>query len=150
MSKDCHKSLNIKEGVNYFPFDYTMCKFIADLFFTNVGPVLTVFLRAKQMIHFRNDTEKKIFELLRSFLGFLFVSYTNLSTCLTGWVYDQELGPYGLNRVEAPLLNQIPCGGLICIASVDFICWNCAFDIVICLFLDPDSMSAQFFQTRLQ
>ena len=35
MSKDCHKSLNIKEGVSYFPFDYTMCKFITDLFFTN-------------------------------------------------------------------------------------------------------------------
>ena len=72
------------------------------------------------------------------------------STCLTGWVYDQELGLYWLNRVEAPLLNQIPYGSLTCTASVDFICCNCAFDIVICLFLDPDSMSAQFFQTRLQ
>ena len=41
LSKDCHKSLNIKEGVSYFPFDYTMCKFITDLFFTNVGLVLT-------------------------------------------------------------------------------------------------------------
>ena len=100
--------------------------------------MLTVCLRTKQMIHFRNDTEKKIFELLYSFLGFLFVSYTYLSTCLTSWVYDQELDLYWLNRVEAPLLNQIPCGGLICIASVDFICWNCAFDIVICLFLDLD------------
>ena len=126
-----------------------MCKFIADLFFANVGLVLTVCLRKKQMIHFRNDTEKKIFELC-SFLGFLFVSFTYLSTCLTGWVYDQELGPYWLNRVEAPLLNQIPCGGLIRIASVDFICWNCAFDIIICLFLDLDSMSAQFFPTRLR
>ena len=95
-------------------------------------------------------TQKEIFELLCSFLGFLFVSYTYVSTCLTGWVYDQELGLYSLNRVEAPLLNQIPFGGLICIASVDFICWNCAFDIVICLFLDLDSMSAQFFQARLQ
>ena len=70
----------------------------------------------------------------------------HLSTCLTGWVYDQELGLYWLNRVEAPLLNQIPYGSLICTdsarASVDFICWNCAFDIVICLFSDPDSMSA--------
>ena len=55
-----------------------------------------------------------------------------------------------MNRVEALLLNQIPCGSLICTASVDFICWNCAFDIVISLFLDPDSMSAQFFQKRLQ
>ena len=72
----------------------------------------------------------------------------HLSTCLTDWVYDQELGLYWLNRVEALLLNQIPC--LICTASVDFICWNCAFDIVICLFLDLDSMSALFFQTRLQ
>ena len=134
MSKDCHKSLNIKDGVSYFPCDYTMCKLITHLFFTNVGLVLTVCLRAKQMIHFKNDKEKKIFELLCSFLGFPFVSYTYLSTCLTGWVYDQELGLYWLNRVEAPLLNQIPCGGLICIASVDFICWNCAFDIVICLF----------------
>ena len=32
-SEDCHKSVNIKEGVSYFPFDYTMCKFITDLFF---------------------------------------------------------------------------------------------------------------------
>ena len=32
-SEDGHKSLNIKEGVNYFPFDYTVCKFITDLFF---------------------------------------------------------------------------------------------------------------------
>ena len=143
---DCHKSLNIKEGVSYFPFDYTMCTFITDLFFTNVGLVLTVCLRAKQIIHFRNDTEKKMFELLYSFLGFL-ICLLHLST---GWVYDQELGLYWLNRVEAPLLNQIPCGSLICTASVDFICWNCAFHIVICLFLDLDSMSAQFFQTRLQ
>ena len=51
----------------------------------------------------------------------------HLSTCLTGWVYDQELGLYWLNRVEALLLNEIPCGSLICTASVDFICWNCAF-----------------------
>ena len=64
-----------KGGGKYFPFDYTMCKFITDLFFTNVGLVLTVFLRAKQIIHFRNDTEKKMFESLCSFLGFLFVSY---------------------------------------------------------------------------
>ena len=63
-------------GGSYFPFDYTMCKFITDLFFTNVGLVLAVCLSAKQIIHFRNDTEKKIFELLCSFLGFLFVSYT--------------------------------------------------------------------------
>ena len=75
LSKDCHKSLNIKEGVSYFPFDYTMCKFITDLFFTNVGLVLTVCLQAKQIIHFRNNTEKKMFELLCSLLGFLFVSY---------------------------------------------------------------------------
>ena len=27
LSKDCLKSLNIKE-VSYFPFNYTMCKFI--------------------------------------------------------------------------------------------------------------------------
>ena len=32
LSKDCHKSLNIKEEVSYFPFDCTMCKFITDLF----------------------------------------------------------------------------------------------------------------------
>ena len=73
LSKDCHKSLNIKEG---YPFDYTICKFLTDLFFSNVGQVLTVCLRAKQIIHFRNNTEKKMFELLSSFLGFLFVSYT--------------------------------------------------------------------------
>ena len=64
LSKDCHKRLNIKEGVSYFPFDYTMCKFITDLFFTNVGLVLTACLLAKQIIHFSNDTEKKMFELL--------------------------------------------------------------------------------------
>ena len=45
LRKDCHKSLNIKKGVSYFPFDYTMCKFITDLFFTNVSLVLTVCLR---------------------------------------------------------------------------------------------------------
>ena len=72
----------------------------------------------------------------------------HLSTCLTDWVYDQELGLYWLNRVQALLL--IPCGSLICTASADFICWNCAFDNVICFFLDLDSLSAQFFQTRLQ
>ena len=37
LSKDCHKSLSIKEGVSYFPFDCAMCNFITDLFFTNVG-----------------------------------------------------------------------------------------------------------------
>ena len=39
LSKDCHKSLRIKEGVSCFPFDCAMCKFITDLFFTNVGLV---------------------------------------------------------------------------------------------------------------
>ena len=63
-----------------------------------------------------------------------------LSTCLNGWVYDQELGLYWLNSAEPPLLKQIPCGSLTCIALVDFVCWNCAFHIVICLFLDLDSM----------
>ena len=143
LSRDCHKSLSIKEGVSYFPFDCAMCKFITDLFFTNVGLVLTVYLRAKQIIHFRNDTEKKMFELLCS--SRIALCLLHLSTCLTGCVYDL----YWLNMVEAPLLNQIPCDSLICTASVDFICWNCAFNIVICLFLDLDSMSAQFFQTRL-
>ena len=75
-SEDCHKSVNIKEGVSYFPFDYTMCKFITDLFFTNVGLLLTVCLRAKQIIHIRNDTEKKMFELSCSLPGLFFVSYT--------------------------------------------------------------------------
>ena len=37
LSKDCHKSLSIKERVSYFPFDCAMCKFITDLIFTNVG-----------------------------------------------------------------------------------------------------------------
>ena len=46
MSKDCHKSLSIKEEVSYFPFDCAMCKFInlTDLFFTNVGPVFGPFI----------------------------------------------------------------------------------------------------------
>ena len=88
-------------------------------------------------------------------LNFMFFSRIpflspKLNICLTGWVYVQELGLYWVNRVEALLLNQIPCGSLICTASVDFICWNCAFDIVICLFLNLDSISAQFFKTRLQ
>ena len=75
--EDCQKSLNIKEGVSYFSFNFTICKFITDLFFfTNLVPALTVCLRAKQIIHFRNDTEMKIFELLCAFLGFLFVSHT--------------------------------------------------------------------------
>ena len=39
LSKDCHKSVSIKEEVSYFPFDCAMCKFITDLFFTNVGLV---------------------------------------------------------------------------------------------------------------
>ena len=76
LSKDCHKSLSIKEGVSYLSFDCAMCKFITALFFTNVGLVLTVYLRAKQIIHFRNDTVKEMFELLCSFLGLLFVFYT--------------------------------------------------------------------------
>ena len=44
-----------------------MCKFITDLFLTNVGLVLTVCLRAKRTRHFRNDTEKKC-------LNFMFFS----------------------------------------------------------------------------
>ena len=43
-SKDGHKK-NIKEGVSYFPFDYTVCKFTTDLFFyecrTNVNRLFT-------------------------------------------------------------------------------------------------------------
>ena len=74
-SEDGHKSLNIREGVSYFPFDYTVCKFITDLFFTNVVLVLTVCLRAKQTVYFRNDTEKKMFGSLCSLPGLLFVSY---------------------------------------------------------------------------
>ena len=74
-SEDCHKSVNIMEGVSYFPFDYAMYKFITDLFLTIVGLVLTVCLQAKQIIHIRNDTEKKTFELLCSLPGLLFVSY---------------------------------------------------------------------------
>ena len=62
LSKDCHKSLSIKEGVSYFPFDCAMCKFITDLFFTNVGPVFDLLFTSKQIIHFRNDTEKEMFE----------------------------------------------------------------------------------------
>ena len=87
-------------------FDYTMCKFITDFFFTDVGLVLTVRLRAKEMIHFRNDTEKKMFELC----SFYALCLLHLSTCLTGWVYDHELGLYWLTRVEAPVLNPILCG----------------------------------------
>ena len=125
-----------------------MCKFITDLFFTNVGLVLP-FVYELSGSGISGMTQKK------KCLNFMFFSRIpflspKLSTCLTGWVYDQELGLYLVNRVEALLLNQIPCGILICTASVDFICWNCAFDIVICLFLDLDSMSAQFFQTSLQ
>ena len=62
--------------MSYFPFDYTMRKFITDLFFTNVGLVLTVCLRTKQIIHFKNGTGKKMFELLCAFLRFLFIPYT--------------------------------------------------------------------------
>ena len=36
LSKDCHKSLSLKEKVSYFPFDCAMCKFLTDLFFTNL------------------------------------------------------------------------------------------------------------------
>ena len=36
---------------------------MTDLSFTNVGLVLTVCILAKHVIHFRNDTEKKIFGL---------------------------------------------------------------------------------------
>ena len=50
--------------------------FMTDLSITNVGLVLTVCLLAKEIIHFTNDTEKKIFGLLCSFLEFLLVSYT--------------------------------------------------------------------------
>ena len=35
----------------------------------------------------------------------------HLTTCLTGWVYDQVLGPYWLNRAEAPLLTLFWMGG---------------------------------------
>ena len=44
LSKDCHKSLNIKDpAVSYFPLDNTMCKFITDVFLTNVGLVLAIY-----------------------------------------------------------------------------------------------------------
>ena len=38
LSKDCHKSLSIKEEVSYFSFDWSMCKFITDLFFSECRP----------------------------------------------------------------------------------------------------------------
>ena len=95
-----------------------MCKFITDLFFTNVGLVLTVCLRAKQIIHFRNDTERNCLNYYVVFqdssLSPTFEHMPNFDL----WVYDQELGLYWLNRVEAPLFNQIPCSSLICTASV--------------------------------
>ena len=53
----CHPPQNSERALSFFPFDYTMCKFITDLFFTNIGLVLTICSRAKQIIHFRNDTE---------------------------------------------------------------------------------------------
>ena len=68
-----------------------MCNFMTDLFFTNVGLVSTVCLRAKQIIHFRNDTEKKMFELFMCFSK-IPLHLLHLSTCLTGSGYDQELG----------------------------------------------------------
>ena len=55
-----------------------------------------------------------------------------------------------MSRVEPPLLKKIPCGSPTCTALVDFVCWNFAFHIAICLFLDLDLMLAQFFKTRLQ
>ena len=58
--RSCHKILKLTEGVSCFPFDYTICNFIINLFFVSVGLVLTVCLlisRAKQMIYFRNDME---------------------------------------------------------------------------------------------
>ena len=127
----------------FFPFDYTMCKFITDSFFTIVDLMLSVCLRVKQIIHFRNVTENVRIVM---FFSRILLCLLHLSTCLTGWAYDQELDLYWLNRVEAPLLNQIPCGSLICTASVGFICWNCTFDIVICLFLYLDSMSVNVCQ----
>ena len=124
--------------------------------------MLTVCLRTKQIINSFQEGHRKenviMLKLLKlkcyyvkiikiMFFARIPLCLLHLSTCLTGWVYGQELGLYWLNRVEAPLLNQIRCGSLICAALVvDFICWNCAF----ALFLDLDSMSAQFFQTRLQ
>ena len=115
----------------------------------NVDLVLTICLQSKQTIHFSNDTEKKMFEFLYAFSR-IPLCLLHLSTCLTGWVYDQKLGLYWLNMVESPLLKQIPCGSLTYTALVDLLYWNCAFHIVICLFLDLDSMFAQFFQERLQ
>ena len=94
----------------------------------NAGEVLSVCFRAKQIIHFRNDTERKCLNFY--VLSRIRLCLLHLSTCLTGWVYDKELGLYWAEQVEAPLF-QIPSGSLICTASVDFICWNCAFDIVI-------------------
>ena len=37
---------------------------MTDLFFTNVGLVLTVCLRAKQIIHFRNNIKRKCLNYL--------------------------------------------------------------------------------------
>ena len=51
-------------------------RFDLERYLLNVGQVLTVCLRAKQIIHFRNDTEKKMFELSCTFLRFLFIFYT--------------------------------------------------------------------------
>ena len=69
----------------------------------NVGLVLIVCLEVKQIINFRNDTGKKVFELLSTFLRFS-LDLLHLSTRLTGWGYDQKLGLHWLSRVEPPLL----------------------------------------------
>ena len=149
-TKTVIKGWTKRKGVSCFPFDYTMCKFITDLFFTNVGLASVNRLFTSEADNSFQEWHRKENVWIIMLFSRIPLCLLHLSTCLTGWVHDQELGLYWLNRVEAPLLNQIPCRCLICAASADFICWNCAFDIVICLLLDLDSMSAQFFQTRLQ
>ena len=88
LSKDCHKSLSIKEGVSYFPFDYAMCKFITDLFFTNVGLVFDRLFTSETDNSFQ-EWHKKGNVWIIVFFSRIALCLLHLSTCITGRVYDQ-------------------------------------------------------------
>ena len=121
LSKDCHKSLNTKEGVSklllfwlyhvqiYNWFTFYECRASVNRLFTSEAD------------NSFQEWHKKENVWIIMFFSRILLCLLHLSTCLTGRVYDQELGLYWLNRVETPLLNQIPWGSLICTASVNFV-----------------------------
>ena len=122
------------------------------LFFTNVGLVSTLCLlisRAKQMIHFRNDTKnwEDVWIIMCFFKLPLYVP--PLTTRIIVWGHDLKLGLNWSSRVEPSLLKQIPEWSDMRRLSRRYLLELCLLDCYL-LVLIFRFVSAQFFQMRLQ